>query len=208
MLVKNEIDGHSGAALVELEDVGKGLSLLKRNEGKHCISGKGQIECCSWSSMSVRILLPSRSVALVVAAVFNAPVVAGCRGGTRFFLGRQAGAEEAGVALLDVGLFFLSLHSRRTVAAERAPGRWALTGEMAVRHPDGARCVRGRLPDSLKKGGVLQSVVGSLESPGDVFLGANEVVAAFLQDDLNGVVFVVQRVGVDQGVGQLHPVIG
>ena len=40
MLVKNEIDGDSGAALVELEDVEKGLSLLKRDEGEqaglHC----------------------------------------------------------------------------------------------------------------------------------------------------------------------------
>ena len=58
--------------------------------------------------MPVTFLLPSRSVALAVVAVFNAPVVARCRGGTRFFLGRQAETEEAGVALLDVGLFFLA----------------------------------------------------------------------------------------------------
>lgn len=51
-------------------------------------------------------------------------------------------------------------------------------------------------------------MVGSLQSPGGIFLGANEVVAAFLHDDLNGVVFVVQRVGSDQGVGELHPIIG
>ena len=31
-----------------------------------------------------------------------------CSGGTGFFLGRQAGEKEAGVALLDVGLFFLA----------------------------------------------------------------------------------------------------
>jgi hypothetical protein len=35
-------------------------------------------------------------------------VVAGNRGGTRFFFGRQAGKEESGVALLDVRLFFLA----------------------------------------------------------------------------------------------------
>ena len=41
MLAKNEIDGDSGAVLVWLEDVGKWLSLFKRNEGEQDISGRG-----------------------------------------------------------------------------------------------------------------------------------------------------------------------
>lgn len=93
-------------AVVKFEEGGQRFSLFKWNDGKQGVARKGQIECCPRSSMPVTILLPSRSVALVVVAVFNAPVVAGCRCGTRFFLGRQAGDEEPGVALFDVGLFF------------------------------------------------------------------------------------------------------
>ena len=58
-LVENEIKGDSVAALVELEEMGQGLSLLKRDEGEEGISGEGQIECGPRSSMPVAILLPS-----------------------------------------------------------------------------------------------------------------------------------------------------
>lgn len=117
-------------AVVKFEKGGQRFSLFEWNDGKQGVARKGQIECCPRSSMPVTILLPSRSVALVVVAVFNAPVVAGCRGGTRFFLGRQAGDEEPGVALLDVGLFF-----RAPLPAHGYGG--ASAGEVCVDWRDG-----------------------------------------------------------------------
>lgn len=57
-MAENEVDGDSGAVLVELEEVSKWLSLFKRDEGEEGISGEGQIECCPRSSMPVTILLP------------------------------------------------------------------------------------------------------------------------------------------------------
>ena len=76
---------------------------------KQGVAREGEIQCGLGSSMLVPILLPGRGVAFVVVAVLDAPVTSDGLGGTGLvFLHRQAGEEDAGVALEGLGGFFLA----------------------------------------------------------------------------------------------------
>ena len=96
-------------AVVKFEEGGQGFALFKGDDGKQGIAREGEIEGGFWSSMLVAILLPGRGIAFVVVAVLDAPVTSDGLGGTGLvFLHRQAGEEDAGVALESLGGFFFA----------------------------------------------------------------------------------------------------
>lgn len=92
--MKDEVAGLGGVAVAKLEEVGQGLALLEGGDGKQGIAREGQIESGLRSSMS--IFLPGGSVAFVVVAVLDAPVLAGGLCGAGFFFLPQAGKGRGG----------------------------------------------------------------------------------------------------------------
>ena len=96
-------------AVVKFKEAGQGFSLFEWDDGKQGVAREGEVQCGLGSSMLVPILLPGRGVAFVVVAVLDAPVTSDGLGGTGLvFLHRQAGEEDAGVALEGFGGFFLA----------------------------------------------------------------------------------------------------
>ncbi len=94
-------------AVVKLKEAGQGFSLFEWDDGKQSVAREGEIEGGLGSSMLVAILLPGRGVAFVVVAVLDAPVTSDGFGGTGLvLLHRQAGEEDAGVALEVFFAFF------------------------------------------------------------------------------------------------------
>lgn len=98
--MEDEVNSLAGVAVVEFEEVGQRLALLKGYEGQEDVAGEREIERGVGFAMAVPIFLPGAGVALVVVAVFHRPVLASgtCRLGS--FLWSQAGEEEAGVVFL------------------------------------------------------------------------------------------------------------
>jgi len=75
------------------------LALLKGDDSEQGVACEREIESRVWPSMAVAVFLPSGSVAFVVVAVFDAPVLAGGSCGARFIFDPEAGEEYARVAL-------------------------------------------------------------------------------------------------------------
>ena len=105
--MKDEVECFCRVAVVKFEEVGEGLALLERNDGKQGISREGQIERGFWPAMPVAVFLPGAGIAFVVVAVLDAPVFADGLGGTGFFFRIQAGEEDARVAFEDLRLLLL-----------------------------------------------------------------------------------------------------
>src|ERR1039457_1381152 len=112
---------------------------------------------------------------------------------------------------------FFSDQSRWTVMAERAPGSPALPRTMAARgrHRDARPDARARPPGSGQKGGCLEGLRRTGQTLGGIFFGADEIIAAFFQDDTHGVLLVVERISGDQridpfdlGIGQKRTALG
>jgi len=72
--VKDEVEGSGWIAVVEFEEVGQRLSLFEGDDGEQSIACEGQIQGGFGPSVPVAIFLPGGGVALVVVAVFDAPV--------------------------------------------------------------------------------------------------------------------------------------
>ena len=95
--MKDEVEGFGWVAVIKFEEVSERLTLLEGNDGKEGVASEGQIQSCFGSSMPLSVLLPGRSVAFVVIAIFNIPVLADCLDGAVFFLWAKTGEEEAGM---------------------------------------------------------------------------------------------------------------
>ena len=112
-------------AVVELEEVCQRLALLEGDEGQEDVAGEREIERGVGFAVSVAVFLPGTGVALVVVAVFHRPVLANRVCSARFFLCREAGEEESGVAFLGLErVFFLRpiAPNRDRRAGARQPG--------------------------------------------------------------------------------------
>ena len=99
--------------------------------------------------------------------------------------------------------------SRWTVRAERAPGSPALMGDNGGH--GSATPVQSPVLAFLaqcKKGVPARACVAAASRWAVVGFGADEVVATLVQDDAHGGFLVVERVGDDEGVGQLDLGIG
>lgn len=94
--------------MIKLEEVCQRLAVLERNERKKGVAGQGEIERGTGASVPVSIFLPGGGVAFVVIAIFDAPVVAGGFGGTRFVIAAKTGEENAGVALFAQRIFLFA----------------------------------------------------------------------------------------------------
>jgi len=94
-------------AVVELEEVCQRLALLEGDEGQEDVAGECQIECGVGFAMAVSVFLPGAGVAFVVVAVFHGPVRANRAHRAGFFVYREAGEEETGVAFLRLERVFL-----------------------------------------------------------------------------------------------------
>ena len=94
--------------MVLFEEVCQRLALLEGDEGQEDVAGEREIERGVGFAVSVSVFLPGTGVALVVVAVFHRPVLANRVCSARFFLCREAGEEESGVAFLGLErVFFL-----------------------------------------------------------------------------------------------------
>jgi hypothetical protein len=87
---EDEIEGYGGATAVKIEEVGQRLAFLERDDGQEGVSREGEVECGVGSSMAVTVFLPEGGIALVMVAVFDAPVPPDGRGGTGFLMRPQA----------------------------------------------------------------------------------------------------------------------
>ena len=94
--------------MVKLEEVGKGLALLERNDGQQGVTCERQIESGVGPSMAMTILLPRGGIAFVVVAIFDAPVPTDGTGGAGFFFRRKAGEEDAGMVPGRLGFFLFA----------------------------------------------------------------------------------------------------
>jgi hypothetical protein len=73
--------------------------LFEGNDGKQGVAREGEVQSGLGSAMPVTILLQGRGVSFVVVAVIDAPLTSDGFCGSEFFVHRQAGEEDAGVAL-------------------------------------------------------------------------------------------------------------
>jgi hypothetical protein len=62
--------------VLDLEELGKGLSLLKRDHHRQHVAGQGQVERTVGLAMPVAVLPPRAGIPLVVVAVLHRPVTA------------------------------------------------------------------------------------------------------------------------------------
>ena len=100
-------------AVVKFKECGQRFSLFEWNDGKQGVAREGEVEGGVGSAMPVTIFLPGRGVAFVVVAVLDAPVTSDGLCGTGFFVHRQSGMEDTGVALEGLWVFVfppLALH--------------------------------------------------------------------------------------------------
>ena len=82
--------------------------MFEGNDGKQGVAREGEVQSGVGSAMPVTIFLPGRGVSFVVVAVLNAPVTSDGFCGTGFFVHRQAGEEDTGVALGGLRVFFFA----------------------------------------------------------------------------------------------------
>lgn len=140
-------------AVVELEEVGQGLTLLERDERQEDVAGERQIERGVGFAVAVAVFLPGAGIALVVVAVLHRPVPAHSAEGAGLFVRAEAGEEVAGVAFRRLERGFLL----RPVALDRdgRAGAGQPGGDGAERGDGAAPPVQSPVPGflaQLKKG--------------------------------------------------------
>lgn len=94
--------------MIKFEEVCQRLAVFERDESEKSISSESKVEGGIGASVPVSIFLPSRCVALVVIAIFDAPVVACCLSGTYFIIAPETGEENAGVAFFGQRIFLFT----------------------------------------------------------------------------------------------------
>lgn len=112
--------------MIKLKELGQWLALVEGDNCQQRIARERKIQSSIGPSMPVTIFLPGRSVAFVMIAVFDGPVLARGGGGACFFLGSKTGEEDAGVALEGLaGIAFLgplALHEHCGAGAGQSGG--------------------------------------------------------------------------------------
>jgi hypothetical protein len=93
--------------MIKLKEVSKGLVFFKGNDGQQGVACERQIQSGVGPAMAVTVFLPRGSVALVVIAVFNAPVLTRGASRARFLFTAKTGEEDALMALCALGIAFL-----------------------------------------------------------------------------------------------------
>lgn len=91
--------GVFGMAMAAFKKRSHGLAVFERNHGQENVAGESQIEGGIGFAMTMAVFLPRAGVAFVVVAVFHGPRLADSVGGVGFFVGAQAGKEEAGAVI-------------------------------------------------------------------------------------------------------------
>jgi len=68
------MEGDGGATAVKIEEAGQRQAFFEWDDGQQGVSLEGEGECGVGSSMAVTVSLPEGGIALLIVAVFDAPV--------------------------------------------------------------------------------------------------------------------------------------
>ena len=77
------------ATAVKIEKAGQRQAFFEWDDGQQGVSLEGEVECGVGSSMAVTVSLPEGGIALLIVAVFDAPVPPDGCGGTYFCFARR-----------------------------------------------------------------------------------------------------------------------
>ena len=95
--MKDEVDGELRVSLVFGNQARQVALLIKGDDGQKGVSGEGEVLGDPGAAVPMAVFLPNGVVALVMVAIFHAPMPTGGAAKVRRFVGRQAGDEVADV---------------------------------------------------------------------------------------------------------------